>query len=107
MKRRAHALRRRYGRAYPPAFAQGDARYIIYGLVPKNGGGYLKKRHLVGRGRDAYETLAELYRLHETNRGAYGQGRWTYIVVDNDAKRGKLAPIVTAEELRARKAAGG
>jgi hypothetical protein len=102
MKRRGHALRRRYGRAYPPAFAQKGARYEIYGLAPKHrGGGFAKKRHLVGRGRDAYEALAELYRLEHGE----GVSRWMYIVIDKGAGAGRLAPVVTRAELEQRRAA--
>lgn len=100
-----NALRRRYSRA--SGYLQPHHRYAIYGLVPKRGGHvgeHLKKRHLVGRARDAYEAAAELYRLRAEQRasGSYGQGRWTYIVVDRHAGRGKLAPVVTYEELLAR-----
>jgi hypothetical protein len=96
-KRKGRALGRRYGRAS----ASSGARYEIYGLVPKRGGGHLKKRHLVGRARDAHEALVELYRVTR------GQGpNWTYIIIDQSAKQGRLAPIVTEDELRHRQAAG-
>jgi hypothetical protein len=99
---RRHALRRRYGRAYPPAFAQPGSRYEIYGLIPKRGGGHLKKRHLVGRARDAYEALVRLFEITEGGT----QRHWSYIVIDKGAGRGRLAPVVTPDELRRRQAAG-
>lgn len=81
-------------------------RYAIVGLVPKKGGGYLKTRHVVARARDAYEALAELYRVREQQRaaGAYGQGRWDYVVLDVSSGKGTLSPIVTEAQLEARKA---
>jgi hypothetical protein len=112
---RGHALRRRYGRATGAigkgarGFIQEHHKYAIVGLIPKRGGGHLKTRHVVGRARDAHEALAVLYELVEKQRasGAYGHGRWDYIVLDVSNKHGKLTPIVTEAELQQRKAAGG
>lgn len=115
MKRAGRALARRYGHAQPvigvgaSGYIEGHHRYAVVGLVPKRaGGGHLKTRHVVGRGRDAHEALTELLRLRAEQRasGSYGQGRWTYIVLDLSAKKGKLAPTVTEDELRARQARG-
>jgi hypothetical protein len=94
------------------------AQYVIYGLVPRRtgrglfrgtggaGGTFLKKRHPVATARDAHEALMELIRLRDGQSGSYGQGRWHFIVVEQGAGRGKLAPIVSEDELRRRAAAG-
>jgi hypothetical protein len=103
------ALRKRYGRAAGQAAGRTEnSRYEIVGLVPKPGGGFLKKRYVVAYVRDAQEALAELFRLRETQRasGAYGHGRWTYVVFGLDSAKGKLKSIVTDGELQARAARG-
>jgi len=111
---RKRALRRRYGRTRA-SLGEGwrhiepHHRYAIVGLVPKRGGHvgeYLKKRYVVGRGRDAQEALTTLWRLNEERRGQYGRGRWEYVVLDMHAGKGSLAPTVTESELRARAARG-
>ena len=109
MKRRA--LRNRYGHAASlgrrySGYLGPEHRYAIVGLVPKRGGGHLKERHVVGRGRDAHEALMSLMEARANQSTAYGQGKWTLIVLDLHAGHGKLAPTVTEAELRARQARG-
>ena len=105
MRRRARALRRRYGRAYPPAYAPKGSRYEIFVSYPKmRGGGFEKKRRLVGRGRDAYEALARLY---EVEHDQTGSRRPLVTVIDQGSRRGRLAAAVTSAELRRRQAEGG
>ena len=91
-------LRKRYGHADGP-------RYEIFAIYPRmRGGGYSKKRYLTGRARDAQEALTELFRL----RHAYPpHQRIALVVIDKSAKRGRLAPTVTEDELRRRQSAGG
>ena len=113
MKRRA--LRKRYGRTQASIghgwrHIEPQHRYAIVGLIPKRGGHvgeYLKKRHVVGRARDAHEAIVELYRLRDGQHGSWGQGRWAFIVLDMHAGKGKLAPIVSELELESRKSRGG
>lgn len=106
------ALRRRYGRAYAAVgrgargFIHAHHAYAIVGLVPKKGGGYLKTRHVVGRARDAHEALMELLEQEARPSTAYGQGRWTFVVLDLRAGKGKMAPVISEAELRRRQARG-
>ena len=111
MKRSRKGLRRRYGKTRASIgrgwrSVQPHHKYAIVGLVPKLGGGYLKKRHVVGTARDAHEALVELIRVGEYNHGASGQGRWHHVVLDLSSGKGNLAPIVSEATLRERAARG-
>ncbi len=111
---RGRALARRYGHAQPAigkgakGYLYAHHKYAIVGLVPnRQGTGYLKTRYVIGRARDAHEALMELIQHQATQAQHYGQARWKLVVLDVSAGKGKLAPIVTESELRARAVTGG
>ncbi len=101
-----------HGRAYARGY-----RFLVVGLVPKvtgrglfrgtggiihGGKQYLKRSYVVGRSNDAYDVAMQLYqRVEETKRsGAYGQGRWDYVVMDRGpGGKNKLAVVRTYQDL--------
>ena len=107
-RRRGVALRKRYGHVSNASVTAPGARYEIWSRYPKmRGGGYAKKRHFAGRGRDAHEVLVTLYEYRESARNYGASARPMYFVIDTYVKHGKLAPIVSEAELEARKLRGG
>ena len=87
-------------------FVKPHHHYAIVGLVPKLGGGFMKKRYAVGKGRDAHEALMELLDIQARQAGHVGQARWKLIVLDLWAGKGNAHPVITEEELRHRQSLG-
>lgn len=108
MKRRRSALKRRYGHISNATVTRPGARYEIWALYPKmRGGGLAKKRFFAGRGRDAHEVLATLWEYRASANAAGATRNQVYFVIDTHLKRGRMAQIVSEEELVKRKARGG
>jgi hypothetical protein len=99
-------LRRRYGKTRASIgrgwrHIEPHHKYAIVSLYRKKGGGHLKQRYVVGRGRDAHEALAELFYVRSTP--GYNVD---YAVLDLGSGKGSLAPIVSEATLRERAARG-
>jgi hypothetical protein len=59
---------------------------------------WLKKRYTVGRARDAHEAATILYRLRAEAKAAHSYG-FAHFAIDCRAAKGKLAPLISYEEL--------
>jgi hypothetical protein len=71
------------------------ARYELRGFVRNSRGRYVRVRSLTIEEDDPHYMALHLWRLSR----AQDADNWRYEVRDNGAGRGKLAPLVTYEEL--------
>src|ERR1700684_1688201 len=82
-----------------PSKKPAKKRFELRGYLPNTRGRLVLQRNFTQHYDDPQDVVRSIWHTELSQKGAHSSGRFRFEVVDLSKKKGKLAPVVSLEEL--------